>query len=165
MKNEHWLHNTLDNLMNKENRKLLMREIKFRVWDKSNKIMYNTALIGDFPNAAPAVWASFVTDYGRKEYWCNIEPGECEVMQYTGLKDKNGKEIYEGDILKFYNDVDYIVKPGYAKVVFEDGAFCCKHFKYGTEYLGNMDIADMDITVAGNVFESRFIGGEWICKN
>ena len=79
---------------------------------------------------------------------------EVELMQYTGLKDKNGKEIYKGDILQFYNDVDYIIKPGYAKVVFKDGAFCCKHFKYGTEYLANMDMSDMDITVVGNIYEN-----------
>ena len=77
-----------------------------------------------------------------------------ELMQYTGLIDKNGKEIYEGDILQFYNDVDYILKPSYIEVVFENGAFCCKHFKYETEYLGNLDVTDMDITVAGNIYQN-----------
>lgn len=77
-----------------------------------------------------------------------------ETMDYTGVNDKNGKEIYVGDILKFYNDTDYKLQPGYAKVIFENGAYCCKHFKYGIEYLGKLDIDDMDITVAGNIYEN-----------
>lgn len=123
-----------------------MREIKFRAWDKSQNKMYQVRGI----------------NFDNEDLWLKINETqimganlfEVELMQYTGLKDKNGKEIYKGDILQFYNDVDYIIKPGYAKVVFKDGAFCCKHFKYGTEYLANMDMSDMDITVVGNIYEN-----------
>lgn len=60
-----------------------MRPIKFRAWDKENKKMiYNPDFV--FPNYAMDENASVFV-----------------LMQYTGLKDKNGKEIYEGDIVKY----------------------------------------------------------------
>lgn len=76
------------------------------------------------------------------------------IGQYAGVKDKNEKEIYDGDIVEFYNDVDYIVHPGIAKVIFDLGAFQMENEKYGTDYLGNMDIDDMGIRVIGNIYEN-----------
>lgn len=61
-----------------------MREIKFRAWDKYKKMMV-APYDGDFIKwHAPSNW--------RDCY---------EVMQFTGLLDKNGKEIYEGDVCRF----------------------------------------------------------------
>ncbi len=70
-----------------------MREIKFRGWVKENQKMVR---ITGF---------DFDDKYGEWEYedgenYC-ISQEHIELMQYTGLKDKNGKEIYEGDIIKF----------------------------------------------------------------
>ena len=69
-----------------------MREIKFRVWDKDLKIM--------MPNIQNQHCETINAEL--RSFRDVLKHPSLELMQYTGLKDKNGTEIYEGDIL----DVD-----------------------------------------------------------
>ena len=102
-----------------------MREIKFRVWDKQKKFMIKTVTIQNLTYK----FAS------NKDHI---------FLQYTGLKDKNGKEIYEGDIV--YIDDEAI------NVVFEEGAF-----KVHTKYDGDWLLSELDLSnleVIGNIYEN-----------
>lgn len=84
-----------------------MREIKFRCWDKENKEMLDVEYLHwDDCTREFSIRTTMYSDY--------FGPSDMILMQYVGLKDKNGKEIYEGDIVKgtFYGfpmpEYDYI---------------------------------------------------------
>lgn len=117
-----------------------MKEIQFRAWDKKKEEMIFFEGI-DFCSEYNLL--SFGADDVDCLYGKEIE--DCEIMQYTGLKDKNGKEIYEGDTVKENGDND-LVYP----VVFEQGGFWMKD-RFENEN-GWPEQEDMEII--GNIYEN-----------
>lgn len=136
-----------------------MRDIKFRAWHKEKNIM---------------VYDNEDDTYGYWDGCCNSNVGmvntilnskwykQYEFMQYTGLKDENEKEIYEGDIIDFSYDMfvgnfDTFVAKGV--VVFDEGAFYVELFENERTtkdeayllYSINTD----SIEVIGNIYENK----------
>lgn len=114
------------------------REIEFRVYDKDLKKMRY------LNNCHDSIW--FHED--GTGYYENMQTGPGEwfssLMQYTGLKDSNGKKIFEGDILRNYgNDIeDWVVSYEYGKFV-------------GTYDNVSEDLYELsDLEVIGNIYEN-----------
>ena len=113
-----------------------MREIKFRAWDKSAKVMlenitpYNNK-DGEVTNIGMPEQTA-IEKYGDVPYYIEFGEGwmwltdNFEVMQYTGLKDINGFEVYEGDILHVVEVDNEVLNEWNTQVTFEDGCFLVK---------------------------------------
>lgn len=103
-----------------------MREIKFRAWDGFQKKMFDIKSL-------------------KLPHREDLSP-EVYLMQFTGLLDKNGKEIYEGDILSIDNSN--------TEVCFYNGSFVVKDYFEGRpyDYLSHFD--ELDIKIIGNIYEN-----------
>lgn len=115
-----------------------MREIKFRAWDIKNKkwLQIGQSLLG------------YLVAWRSDDKFEILGRGNYKIMQYTGLKDKNGKEIYEGDIVRIpLNIKEYFD----CKVEFNDGCFDVVQDRF-RNYL-KVYVANRGIKVIGNVWE------------
>lgn len=115
-----------------------MREIKFRAWYPLFKKMIN------------------VEDYTFDKWGWFFNDKSLKRMQYTGLTDKNGRDIYEGDLYSYIVTHEFgfgetqrtFIEP----VEFKSGAFYC-----GDELLNDCIDYDDTFTYVGNIYEHRHL--------
>lgn len=119
---------------------------KYRLWDKNRQVMYD--------NSQLIIWNGNVYANDSKKLTCNNLKGwsvdDDYLMQSTGLFDKYGQEIFEGDIIKMSKDV--YSEPTYYEVVrHRGGAYRFESKQHGCE----LWLRHTDCEVVGNVYENK----------
>jgi len=113
------------------------REIEFRAWDKINNRMLQDVSIGTL-----TIW-----HYSKGEEDIKAKSKDCIFMQYTGLKDKNGKKIFNGDIVK--------IKDNFVGKV----DFCFGVYRIFTRnahiFILGIDIARSELEIIGNIYQNE----------
>ncbi|MEK4085639.1 YopX family protein [Psychrobacillus sp. FSL K6-1415] len=121
-----------------------MREIKFRAWETGEEIMHPNVTNGVYQDPDEIIDFDFVLGLER-----------FKVMQYTGLKDKDGTEIFEGDIVSTDLSRPFLI------VEFRNGAFMYQCHHNGQDYYDFMEPSYEEIKeftkyhkVIGNIYEN-----------
>jgi uncharacterized phage protein (TIGR01671 family) len=135
-----------------------MREIKFRAWHKKEYFIAKVTSIDWDEKLVQTEWLTWKEDGAVKltdDPFRNVRHfDEVELMQFTGLKDRDGKEIYEGDILQMRGCRGF--------VEYEEGVFNVERRKNKIPYNKNKRIPYIDwpsefyyrCKIIGNIYET-----------
>ena len=128
-----------------------MKEIKFRAWDTKKQIFVPNGdiIFSDYGDTRITVNPNCMEYIGDSRHNYN-EDSRFKIMQYTGLKDKNGVEIYDGDLLNCFGDI--------AEVYYDiNQALFRYRYKSGDEtYMEILGIHSYEhFEVIGNIYENK----------
>ena len=129
----------------------MSREIKYKAWLKEEKKMVIVETIDFSEKSIQYLEKNEIIDaYLLRTTFLE----DIELMQYTGIKDKNGKEIYEGDILKYKFPYDRRLKHvSLVKFIETEASFGLKDI-YGNEIPLYRITANNYFEVIGNIYEN-----------
>lgn len=139
----------------------MSREIKFRAWDEIGKWMGNVTSF-DFDEGAVFIETKHSDDENR------FEINNVPVMQFTGLKDKNGMEIYEGDIIYWEIDngvgiesytaivkwSENLVKEGWSQTYKWLVGYTKNYYRGSYDELSTPAAYNDELQVIGNIYEN-----------
>lgn len=140
-----------------------MREIKFRAWDKKRMVIH-TNIQNQYDGLSSTGCSDNDADY-QATFGEYLNKDRYIVMQYTSLKDKNGKEIYEGDILcvsdmEFSHFEDSGIPDSPSEIFLDikgEVSFSDGQFEVGGHSLGEIPLSaikEMDMRIIGNIYKN-----------
>lgn len=128
-----------------------MREIKFRVWDIELKYMREVIAISWKDGKLDTVTVRDDINGG-----CEIDAKHFILLEYTGLTDRNDRDVYEGDLLKAVRNSSFAKEGSILAVKFFTGSFdiyspnCCERCKVGDGCISSLNEA---LIMSGQAFK------------
>ena len=136
----------------------MAREIKFRAWDKEQEILHPVQDLQFGNNGKTHVFLALGEDICSEGF----APEKFDLMQFTGLLDKNGKEIFVGDVIKIKCNEDIIIGD-----VFYNQSRCCYMINHPAGYNGSFGLHTLTIEICdefniiGNLYQNpELLGGQ-----
>ena len=126
-----------------------MRPIEFRAWLKDEKKMIDVKAV-DFDENGDV----FSVNYPEGKSYCGYDRDNIELMQYTGLKDKNGVKIFEGDIVCVEDEICYVAWSEYYSAFVLRFTDC----ECNEDMLG--DFESKYLEAIGNIYENPELLGD-----